>query len=271
MVLSHSKFNKVFMQCFIALAITLLANVASAFPSWMGVYGNFKRHNGQIPGEFTILMNQDYSGLFAEVVLKVNNGQWIHFRMNRVGNVDGNSLWKYSPQIAMPPGATVTYYFHGYDKWGGNIWDSRYAQNYSFKVPSYVQMTESTDTEVSLLPQSLPQFTWAGNVYHTPSDEEIEAGDKVTVNIETTPINSVAKVQVVYSVNGGPWKSDILKLEDQSGDNDWWSRSIGKLRAGETIRYAFDVIGYDGKSKWIDDDGEYFVVQAPSDADKKSK
>ncbi|HPV47552.1 MAG TPA: hypothetical protein PLD40_08205, partial [Kiritimatiellia bacterium] len=47
----------------------LIGNAATAwaFPSWMGVYGSYTTHNGSNPGVYTILMNQDYWGLHAEV------------------------------------------------------------------------------------------------------------------------------------------------------------------------------------------------------------
>ena len=57
------------------LGIGLIAgNAASAwaFPSWMGVYGSYTTHNGSNPGVYTILMNQDYYGLHAEVGIGIS-------------------------------------------------------------------------------------------------------------------------------------------------------------------------------------------------------
>lgn len=118
------------------LALALMAKSALAFPSWMGVYGNFKRHDDRAnPGEFTILMNQDYYGLQAEVGVQVDNGPWVTYRMNYAGNVQGNSMWTFTPTTTFPGGSRVKYYFHGFDAWGGHIYDSRNGLNYEF-VPS---------------------------------------------------------------------------------------------------------------------------------------
>lgn len=109
---------------------------ATAIPSWMGVYGSIFRLSGDNPGTFTILMNQDYFGLQAEVGIQVNGGAWTTYPMTYAGRVDGNSKWTFSPSSAFPAGATVVYYFHGYDKWGGHIWDSDGGRNYRFTVES---------------------------------------------------------------------------------------------------------------------------------------
>ena len=116
-----------------ALAFTLVAtDAAMAFPSWMGVYGSTQRHDGQNPGTFTVFMNQDYLGLGAEVGVQVNGGAWATYPMVYGGNQQGNSVWKFTPTAAFPAGATVQYYFHGFDSWNGHIYDSRNGANYSF-------------------------------------------------------------------------------------------------------------------------------------------
>ena len=97
------------------LVIGLIAgNAASAwaFPSWMGVYGSYATHNGSNPGVYTILMNQDYYGLHAEVGIGISNN-WTTHAMTYMGNADGNSLWQYYPGEALATNTTVYYYFHG--------------------------------------------------------------------------------------------------------------------------------------------------------------
>ncbi|MCB2154962.1 hypothetical protein KQI84_08750 [bacterium] len=117
-------------------ALLLMVQAANAFPTWMGVYGSYERHSDANPGTYTILMNQDYYGLHAEVGVQVDGGSWESFEMAYAGNVDGNSMWTYTPAAAYPAGATVSFYFHGYDNWGGNIWDSNGGANYSFDIPA---------------------------------------------------------------------------------------------------------------------------------------
>jgi hypothetical protein len=116
-----------------------VAGNASAFPTWMGVYGSFVRHtDGSNPGTFTVLMNQDYFGLEAGVGIQVNGGTWTEYVMSYAGtNVDAgttNSVWTYTPGQAYPAGAVVAYYFHGYDGSSSNIYDSNDASNYFFQI-----------------------------------------------------------------------------------------------------------------------------------------
>lgn len=112
-----------------------MAEAALAIPSWIGVYGTHKRHDDRAnPGQFTILMNQDYFGLQAKVGIQVNGGNWVMYPMAYAGNVDGNSRWTFTPSFQFPGGAVVKYFFHGSDQAGGNIWDSRNGLNYEFTV-----------------------------------------------------------------------------------------------------------------------------------------
>jgi len=116
------------------MALTLMTGTAFAFPTWIGVYGAYERHASGNPGTFTVLMNQDYSGLHAQVGVQVNGGAWDTYEMSYDSNVDGNSVWTLTPDTAFPAGSTVQFYFHGYDEWGDSIYDSQNAQNYSFQV-----------------------------------------------------------------------------------------------------------------------------------------
>ncbi len=89
--------------------------------SWMGVYGDHERHSGGNPGSFSVLMNQDYLGLHADLVLRVDGGEWQRQAMDWLGNVEGDSLWGFVPADSFEPGSTVDFFFHGYDDWGSQI------------------------------------------------------------------------------------------------------------------------------------------------------
>jgi hypothetical protein len=111
--------------------VAFLAGVVQvgAFPTWMGVYGPFARHTGENPGQFTILMNEDYFGLEANVGIRVNGGDWEVVAMAYQTNVSGNSVWTYVPSVPFPFGAEVEYYFHGYEG-ASNVYDSAGGGNY---------------------------------------------------------------------------------------------------------------------------------------------
>lgn len=110
-------------------------------------------------------MNQDYSGLHAEVGIGISNN-WTTHAMTYMGNADGNSLWQYYPGEALATNTTVYYYFHGWDDWGGNIYAKNYGSNYSFVAG----------------PAALD---WIGATVHTPSS--LMAGQDIKVWTETWP------------------------------------------------------------------------------------
>ncbi len=127
------------MECFVikkslvaVLALIAGTQIASAFPTWMGVYGEFKRHDGNNPGTFTVLMNENYPDLQAEIGIQVNGGSLEVYRMGFVGVRDGNSEWQFRLPYPLPDGAAVSYYFHGFDRYSQQIWDSNNSANYSF-------------------------------------------------------------------------------------------------------------------------------------------
>jgi hypothetical protein len=109
------------------------------FPSWIGVYGDMHRHNGRNPGTFIVMMNQDYFGLQCEIAIQVGDEAWKTYRMEYKGNIEGNSVWQFAPEAEFPQGATVRYFFRGYDWWGGQVWDSCLDLNYSFTVAAASQ------------------------------------------------------------------------------------------------------------------------------------
>jgi len=136
-----SRIVKVFLS---VLIFGFLSQAAMAFPSWMGVYGDIQRHEDGNPGTFRILMNQDYYGLHAEVGLQVNDGEWFTVPMNYIGNKDGNSLWEVTPDFAFVGGSDIHFYFHGWDDWGGQTWDSDFGNNYSFTAPAVMQVGDNS-------------------------------------------------------------------------------------------------------------------------------
>ena len=118
----------------LVLGMLWMASSAWAIPSWMGVYGAATRYTtNSNPGTYTILMNQDYYGLRAEVGVRVNGGTWSVYPMVYAGKTDGNSTWTFTPAQPYPASATVKFYFHGYDSAGGHVYDSKSGQNYSLR------------------------------------------------------------------------------------------------------------------------------------------
>lgn len=111
------------------------------YPSWIGVYGSTQRHSGENPGTFTILMNKDYWGLNADIVMQVNHpslgsesGKWRGFRMDYAGKQDGNSIRTFKPPVPYPEGTKIFYSFHCVDDWGWSYWDNNGGKNYAILV-----------------------------------------------------------------------------------------------------------------------------------------
>ncbi|HMP90396.1 MAG TPA: hypothetical protein PJ991_09350 [Kiritimatiellia bacterium] len=211
---------------------------AFAFPSWMGVYGSYLRHNGGNPGVFTVLMNQDYWGLHAEVGISVNGGAFNTYGMTYIGNASGNSIYEFIPWWEFPATQIVDFYFHGWDDWGGNIWDSNGGQNYWF--PAHHN----------------GRVQWVGNTWNYPSNGSITSNDNFWVNIETWPAGATKEGMVVYTVNRGlTWKSTNLSFNGQAGNNDKWHVNMGKFGPAVTLRYAIIIKDWVGSDHWDNNGG----------------
>jgi hypothetical protein len=160
--------------------------VAGAMPTWMGVYGAKARHAGVNPGIYTILMNQDYVGLQAEVGVQVNGGVWQTYPMVYAGRVDGNSQWTFAPSAPYPAGATVAFYFHGFDAWGGHLWDSDGGRNYRFTVEAAGGLTFGAPVNLGALstPGALVRDAWvSSNRAYAISGDQLNRG---TVSVAGT-------------------------------------------------------------------------------------
>ena len=225
------------------MVVWLVAVSAEAIPSWMGVYGSYQRHNGGNPGTFTVLMNQDYSGLRAEVGIKVGSGAWSVVPMTRTGTVSINSIWSYTPSAPFPAGATVQYFFHGYDTAGGHIWDSRNGQNYAFTVlgPLPVQ--------------------WLGNASQWPLHGSVKAADDLWLNVESWPLNAAVSATAVFTTNRWiTYRAIAMNKAGVKGANDWWNLNLGTFRGGTVIEYAFSCIDAQGKILWAVNGGTNYTT-----------
>ena len=221
---------------------------AAGFPSWMGTYSPHVVHDGGNPGTFTILMNQDYSGLHSEVSIQVNGGGWIPYTMGYVGNVDGNSKWEFVGGGMFPPTQLVEFYFHGWDDWGGDIWDSNSGANYSFYAGH----------------NGIVQ--WIGNTYQFPADSDLDAGEDLWINMESWPPGAGQQGSVYYTFDGGRhWQVSQMTFNGQQSANDHWSVNLGSFPAATVIRYAVNIVDYAGGSHWDNSGGADFFTQVNYD------
>jgi len=128
------------------------ARETSGAADWIGVYGDFHRHDRANPGTFTILINRDYPGLHAEAGIQIDGGKWEVHPMRYAGNVDGNSVWFFVPSQPFPNGAVVRFFFHGWDEWGKHLWDCNHGDDYLFAISiDGTNLVEEFDTP----PQSI--------------------------------------------------------------------------------------------------------------------
>lgn len=187
---------------------------ATAAPSWMGVYGSYDRHDGSNPGTYTVLMNQDYYGLHAEVGIRINGGTLSTESMTYAGNDSGNSVWTYTPAASIPPGSSIEYYFHGFDDWGANIWDNNGASNYTYTSALIASAksglgawVDSGDTSFRVWAPNATTVAVAGsfNSWSTSANPLVaEAGGTWSVDVAGNLDTETYK----YVIDGTLWKND---------------------------------------------------------------
>lgn len=257
------------------LASVCAAVSAPAFPTWIGVYGTEVRHtDSSNPGTYTILMNQDYWGLHAEIGVQVNGGAWTTYAMAYAGNKDGNSKWTFTPAAAYPAGATVKYYFHGWDDWGGHIWDSNYGQDYGFTV---------SGGAVNV--QRLGDGTWYSETSGYIGNVQWWGKVAAWIDVRVKNIASAKEVGIVWSDNNGQtWRTAQCNFElDLGGGYErwgvdiiptgtfWWDRggahsweSLDGTRvvfgsAGKYIKYAI-YYTVNGQTYWDNNGGQDYTL-----------
>ena len=179
---------------------------AWAFPSWMGVYESYETHSGSNPGTYTILMNQDYWGLHAEVGIGIG-GTWTTHAMTYSGSASGNSIWKYVPGVALATNTTVQYYFHGWDDWGGNIYANNYGWNYSFVAGPAI-------------------LNWIGYTAHKPTAPV--AGQDIKVLTQTWPKGSGQGGYILLEKDS-QWGEVGLVKTTSTNQNDLWIATLGRF------------------------------------------
>lgn len=206
-----------------------------AFPSWIGVYGSFQRHMDGNPGTYTVLMNQDYYGLEAEVGIQVGAGSWSTYSMNYVGNVSGNSKWTFRPDAAYPTNTTITFYFRGFDSGSNNIYDNNGGANYTFTAGA-------TGT-----------ISWVGNTSQWPADGSVESTNDFWVNVDVWPAGAATEGYAVYAPGGGIWYSSPLQYLDKAGNDDRWHANLGTFPPGAALYYFLGI-----------EDGTGTLLEAPT-------
>lgn len=180
----------------------------------MGVYGSYDRHDGSNPGTYTVLMNQDYYGLHAEVGIRINGGTLSTESMTYAGNDSGNSVWTYTPAASIPPGSSIEYYFHGFDDWGANIWDNNGASNYTYTSALIASAksglgawVDSGDTSFRVWAPNATTVAVAGsfNSWSTSANPLVaEAGGTWSVDVAGNLDTETYK----YVIDGTLWKND---------------------------------------------------------------
>ena len=228
------------------LGIGLVAGHAAsawAFPNWMGVYGSFSTHNGSNPGVYTILMNQDYYGLHAEVGIGISN-LWTTQAMTYMGNADGNSLWQVHPGVALPTGTAVEYYFHGWDDWGGHIYANNYGNNYSFVAGP-------------------AELEWIGATEHTPASPA--AGQDIRIWTQTWPPGAGQSGFVLYAADS-QWSGAGLNKTATTNQNDLWTGILGRFLPGVELEYVVGVEDGAETTHYDNNAGSHYSVSVSTGA-----
>jgi hypothetical protein len=214
-----------------------------AFPTWMGIYGSYSTHNGSNPGVYTILLNQDYYGLHAEVGIGISSS-WTTYSMNYAGNDSGNSIWTYSAGEALATNTTVYYYFHGWDDWGGNIYANNYGTNYSFIAGP-------------------AELDWIGATEHKPTSPV--AGQDITVWTETWPKGSGESGYSLFQI-GTQWNEVGLSKTTSTNANDRWTGALGRFLPDVELDYLVAVEDGAETTHYDDNSGSYYPISVSTGA-----
>lgn len=130
-------------KIFTILFVLFLSGIIFATISWMGNSSvNPASPTADQSITFYVEMYDSYSGSHAEVVIDFGSdgSDWTTYNMPYKSENEANSTWETTMQL---PEGTHTFYYHGWDDWGANVYDNNGGSNYSITVdaPLPVELT----------------------------------------------------------------------------------------------------------------------------------
>ena len=179
----------------------------------------------------------------ARVVYSTDGGgSWVSTNMWANGRLGVHDWWHVNLG-PFPGGTVIRYAVEVFADGGGSMWDRNDGTDY------YAHVNGGAGSR------------WYGNTRHDPPNQQVDAGEGVTVFIETYPIGTAATARVVYSTDGGAhWTSVAMTKNGTVGANDLWQASIGSFAAGSTNFYAVEVTFGPDDTEWDTNNGANYPL-----------
>ena len=85
--------------------------------------------------------------------------------------------------------------------------------------------------------------TWVGSTSHFPANGDLDAGEDLWIDTQSTPIGAANFGTINYSTDGGTtWQSKPLSPNGTAGVNDKWNAMLGQFAAGQEILYSIEIV-----------------------------
>ncbi len=104
------------------------------------------------------------------------------------------------------------------------------------------------------------QISWTGNVTTDPASGAWDAGEALTIRIQTAPIGAAASVGALYRANGGDWNYSQMTKTGSNASNDLWAIDIGSFAAGTVIQFALEAKDAQNNSTWDSQGGNNYSI-----------
>ena len=169
----------------------------------------------------------------ARVVYSMDGGgTWASTNMWSNGRLGVHDWW-HVHLGRFAGGTIIRYAVEVFAAGGGSLWDSNGGADY------YAHVNGGAGSR------------WYGHTRHDPPNQQVDAGEAVTVFIETYPVGTATSARVVYSADkGGTWTSVAMAKSGTVGANDLWQASIGSFAAGTTNFYAVELTFGTEDTEW---------------------
>ncbi len=179
---------------------------------------------------------------YARFVYTTNDVDWISVEATRGSAGANNDLWKLNIG-KVPAGTHVQYVVKVVDGRGHELWRNNNGYNYGvLSMPSGEAVK------------------WAGNVTTWPPQGQIDAGERLWVDLETWPATAADSGLVEYTCDGLRWETAPLDYAGRKGNNAWWHFPLGRFAEGKEIRFRVRMTDGTGKIITMENKGEpYFV------------
>ena len=212
---------------------------------WVANIRNEIADGQQNPIEDVVLIAESWprgSAAYARFVYTTNGVSWRTVDAERSTTSSANDVWRVNLG-KFSAGTHVQYYVQVVD--GKGVTHTRNSGGWGYGV---------------LCQASGESVKWAGNVTTWPPQGQVDAGERLWIDLETWPATAADSGIVEFTCDGLRWETLPLEYAGRKGNNAWWHVPLGRFAEGKEILFRAIITDGRGQARTLDHGGKPFAV-----------